>query len=361
MIKPIVAITGASGFIGSALCVYLAKEFTVIAMDRREPSEPLRDSAPQIQWHKVDIAEKDAISAVFEQTKKEFGGIDFVIHLAAYYDFGTRWIREYQRTNVEGTAKVIDASKEVGVKRLIFASSIGAMEPPSGGDFLTESSPLSDYIPYARSKLIGERLLAQAGAQLPCIILRIAGVFSDWCELPPLYGLIRLWTSPYPIGRIIPGRGESAIPYIHLHDLVRLIRLCMDRNQVLEPYTVLMASPHGSVSHRQIFPAIRSAGGFSGRQNPIYLPRKLAKPGAWIRRGWGLISGNRSYERPWMLDYVDKPWNTDPGHTQRMLDWTCTGDSDILEKIQVIMNHRSAHPKVWEERETARMERRYSG
>ncbi len=339
------------------MCVDLAKEFTVIAIDRREPSESLRNLAPQIHWYKVDIAEQDAIAAVFTQTIKTFGQIDFVIHLAAYYDFGTRWVREYQRTNVEGTAKVIDACIELGVKRLIFASSLGAMKPPTVGDFLTENSPLSDYIPYARSKLMGERLLAQAGSQLPCIILRIAGVFSDWCELPPLYGLIRLWSSASPMGLMIPGRGESAIPYIHLHDLVRLVRLCMDRDQVLESYSVLLASPHGSVSHRQLFPAIRSAGGFSGKQNPIYLPRKLAKPGAWIRRGWGEISGNRSYERPWMLDYVDKPWNTDPGRTQRILDWTCTGESDILEKIPVIMGNRRAHPKVWAERERSRMER----
>lgn len=360
MTKPVVAITGASGFIGSALCVDLAKECNMIAIDRREPSEQLRSSAPQIHWKIVDIADKRAISAVFAQTKTDLGQIDFVIHLAAYYDFGTRWVSEYQRTNVEGTANVIAASIDAGVKRFIFASSIGAMEPPSGGAFLTEDSPLSEYSPYARSKYMGEGMLAEASAQLPCMILRIAGVFSDWCELPPLYGLIRLWSSAYPMGLIVPGRGESAIPYIHLHDLVHLLRKCLLRSHTLDTYTIILASPHGAVSHRQLFPAIRSVSGFSGSQNPIYLPLTLARFGTWIRSGWGEITGHGSYERPWMLNYVDKPWNTDPGHTQRILDWACTGESDILEKIPVIMKNRSASPGVWEEREIRRMERRYS-
>ncbi|MCK5101536.1 MAG: SDR family NAD(P)-dependent oxidoreductase, partial [Cyclobacteriaceae bacterium] len=97
MTKPIVIITGASGFLGSALCVYLAKDFTVIAIDRREPSEQLRKDAPQTIWHILDIADLQTISEVMAQTSSDFGQIDFVIHLAAYYDFGNDWGEEYQR------------------------------------------------------------------------------------------------------------------------------------------------------------------------------------------------------------------------------------------------------------------------
>jgi len=339
MTKPIIVITGASGFIGSAVCVDLAKDFMVIAIDRREPTEQLRRAAPQAIWHIIDIADNQAITKVFAQAKKNFGQIDFVIHLAAYYDFDTDWVPEYQRTNVDGTAKVIDASINEGVKRLIFASSIAAMEPPASGSYLTEESPTSEFLPYARSKSLGEKLLAEASSQVPCNILRIAGVFSDWCELPPLYGLIKLWTSAFPFGCIIPGLGESGIPYIHVNDLVRLVRLCILKNHELGPYNIFLASQHGAVLHKQLFPAIRSAAGYSGSHRPIHIPRTIAKFGVWFRCALGEISGNRSYERPWMLEYADKPWITDTRKTRQTLDWDCTPELGILRKIPDILNN----------------------
>lgn len=360
MTKPVVVITGASGFIGSAVCVDLAKDFMVIAIDRREPTEQLRRAAPQAIWHIVDIAENQAILKVFAQTKSDFGQIDFVIHLAAYYDFGTDWVPEYQRTNVDGMAKVIDASINEGVKRLIFASSIAAMEPPAMGSYLTEESPTSEFLPYARSKSLGERLLAEASPHLPCNILRIAGVFSDWCELPPLYSLMKLWTSAFPFGCIIPGSGESGIPYIHVSDLVPLVRLCILQNNKLGLYNIFLASQHGAVFHRQLFPVIRSAITYSRNRRPIHLPRKLAKSGAWVRYSLGGISGNRPYERPWMLDYVDKPWNTDTSNTRRILDWDCRPELGLLRKIPDIQNNRKTDPKGWEERNISRNERRFS-
>ncbi len=115
----------------------------MIAIDRREPSEQLKKAAPQTIWHILDIADNQTISEVLALTRNDFGQIDLVIHLAAYYDFGNDWVEEYQRTNVIGTTNVLNASKFVGVKRLIFASSIGAMEPPAGRSCLTEESAYS--------------------------------------------------------------------------------------------------------------------------------------------------------------------------------------------------------------------------
>jgi nucleoside-diphosphate-sugar epimerase len=363
MTKPIVVITGASGFLGSAVCIDLAKDFIVIAIDRREPSEQLRKAAPQTIWHILDIADNQAISKVLALTRNDFGQIDFVIHLAAYYDFGIDWVEEYQRTNVNGTANVLDASKNEGVKRLIFASSIAAMEPPTGGSFLTEESPTSEFTPYARSKSLGERILAEASEQVPSIILRIAGVFSDWCELPPLYGLIKLWTSVFPFGCIIPGRGGSGIPYIHINDLVRLIRKCIFLHHELGPSNIFLASQHGAVLHRQLFPTIRSVAGYSGSLKPIHITRKIAKFGIWFRCALGSFSGNMPYERPWMLDYVDKPWTTDTSKTRRTLDWDCASELGILSKIPDILSNLRTDPKGWEERNISRNERRffYSG
>ncbi len=360
MTKPTVVITGASGFLGSTICIDLAKDFVVIAIDRREPSEQLRKAAPKIIWHMLDIANTQAVSRVLSLTRKTFGQINFIIHLAAYYDFDNHWVKEYQKTNINGTANLIKASKNEGVKRLIFASSIAAMEPPAPGSFLTEESPTSEFTPYARSKSIGERLLVDASSRVPCTILRIAGVFSDWCELPPLYSLIKLWTSTFPFGSIIPGRGESGIPYIHINDLLRIIRKCIFKDDELGSSNIFLASPHDVARHQQLFPAIRYAANYSGNQRPIHITPRIAKLGVKFRCAVGRFFGNMPFERAWMLDHVDKSWTIDTSKTKRILDWDCTPELGILMKITDIMSNLRKNPKGWEKRNILRNERHYS-
>ncbi len=360
MTKPIVIITGASGFLGSAICIDLAQDSIVIAIDCREPSLQLKKAAPSVIWHNLDISENEKVSKVFSLTRKNFGQIDFVIHFAAYYDFGNDWVEEYQRTNVDGMANVIEASKNEGVKRLIFASSIAAMEPPAYGSFLTEESPASGDTPYAKSKTIGERLLADADGQLPSTILRIAGVFSDWCELPPLHSLIKRWTSSFLLGSIIPGRGETGIPYIHIADLVLLIRKCILLDHELEPSNVFLASQRGAVHHQQLFSAINSLSTHSRRLRPIHVPRSIAKFGLRILRAVGELSGNVPYEHPWMMDYVDRPWTIDTSETRQILDWDCTPELGILVRIADILENFQLDPEGWKRRNIARNERRYS-
>jgi len=354
MTKPIVIVTGASGFIGSAVCIDLAKDFVVVAIDRREPTLRLRKVAPLVIWHILDISDNRAVSELFAQVKIDFGQIDFVIHFAAYYDFDNDWVEEYQKTNITGTSNVLNASKYEGVKRLIFASSIAAMEPPAGSSFLTENSPTSEYIPYARSKSLGEKLIEERSAQVPYTILRIAGVFSDWCELPPLYGLIKLWTSAYPFGCMIPGRGISGIPYIHLNDLVSFVRKCIIWDHKLGPSHIFLASQQGTVLHRQLFPAIRSESIYPSSIRPIHISQKFAKTGLRFRHALGAVSGNIPYERPWMLDYVDKSWYADTAITRRTLDWDCTPGLGILQKIPDIMSNLRKDPKGWESRKKSK-------
>lgn len=52
MTKPIVIVTGASGFIGSALCIDLANDFLVVAIDHREPPLRLREVGHPLYPHR---------------------------------------------------------------------------------------------------------------------------------------------------------------------------------------------------------------------------------------------------------------------------------------------------------------------
>jgi nucleoside-diphosphate-sugar epimerase len=355
MKTPTILVTGASGFIGSAVTIDLAHDHSVIAIDRRPPSRALRDRAPAVTWHQADIADESALAAVFRGTQRRCGRIDLVLHFAAYYHFGLDWRSEYQRTNIDGTINLVRLAAETGVRRLLFASSVIAMLPPPPGEVLNEESSTADYIPYARSKSIGERVVRDASDRLPSAVLRIGGVFSDWCELPPLYSLIELWSGRWPHNRIVIGHGDTGFPYIHRSDLVRLVRACTERRELLDSCEVLLACQHGTVLHRDLFSALHQGRGKGSGTRPIFVSPTVAGVALFLRATLGWATRRLPFERRWMLQYADRPWVADTTHTREKLDWDCTAGMGVCERLPAILDHFALDPAAWNERKRARL------
>ncbi len=355
----VLLLTGAAGFLGSAIAVALSRELKITAVDVREPSRALIDAAPNVTWEQLDIADAEAVASSFQRTIRANGRIDLVIHFAAFYHFGTDWRPEYEQTNVRGTANLLRAAADAGVRRVVFASSIAAMEPPPAGQMLTESTPTSNFTSYARSKTLGEEMLVAAADRLPGIVLRLGGAFSDWCELPPLHSLIKLWSGRGPLSRIVPGHGESGFPYIHRDDVTRIVRHCIERHESLAPFEVFLASHQGAVLHKDLLPVIRGAAGERVSLKPIFIPPGLARVGLALRLVLGRVAGETPFERPWMLAFVDRPWVADVSHAQRTLGWSCSPLMGILDRLPVILQRFSRNRREWEERNERRRKGMY--
>ncbi|MFV2068180.1 MAG: NAD-dependent epimerase/dehydratase family protein, partial [Pirellulales bacterium] len=193
MAKQRIVVTGAAGMLGSAIVVDLARDHLVEAIDWRTPGQLLVEAAPQVGWHQADIGDRQDLEGALRQAKRRLGSVDVVLHFAAYYHFGADWRSEYERTNIEGVTNIVRLATQIGVERLIFASSTMATLPPSPGAAVSERTAADSRFPYGRSKAMGEQIVRENSERLPAIVLRIGGVFSDWCELPPLTSLIRLW------------------------------------------------------------------------------------------------------------------------------------------------------------------------
>ena len=123
-----IAITGASGNVGTALLRRLHRANTegaaleVVGISRRAP-DPSQAPYAGVRWHEADVGQPGGTDL-----ERAFAGVDAVVHLAWQIQPNHDLAALY-RTNVTGTANVLDAAGSAGVGHVVCASSVGAYSP----------------------------------------------------------------------------------------------------------------------------------------------------------------------------------------------------------------------------------------
>lgn len=114
-----ILVTGATGLVGSHLLKKLIQEgHAVKALYRNSPPEI--SGTEGVEWIKGDILDVVALEESMDQ-------VDQVYHCAAVVSFNPAKKAAMQHTNIEGTANVVNACINKGVKRLLFVSSVAAL------------------------------------------------------------------------------------------------------------------------------------------------------------------------------------------------------------------------------------------
>ena len=344
---PSLVITGASGFIGRYFLDFIKEQFSVIAIARRSAKEANISEHPNIRWIQWDIANSAQVKEVCREIQLN-GGADFLLHLAAFYDFSYSDDIAYQRTNIDGMKNVLDLAKQLKVKRFIFASSLAACNFPGPGHFINETtSPDADFA-YAKTKKIGEELLRSNSKDIPAIVIRFAAVFSDFCEYPPLYKFLGTWLSNGYDSRMLGGKGESAVPYIHIHDLARLIAIIIQKSHLLPQFDIYTASPDGSTSHKELF-EISTKDFFGKSVRPFFIPKYLAYPGIAARIAMGKLRiTSEPFEKFWMLKYLDLKLDTDASYTRQALGWEPLARLHINRRLMFLLARMKSNPMEWQ-------------
>ena len=342
---PGIVVTGASGFVGRHFLEAAAGKFRLFCLARRSQFEAGAPAYENQRWTQVDIAHAEPMKEIV-RCVTEHGGADYVLHLAGYYDFSYHDHPEYVRTNVLGTKNVLKLAKDLRVKRFIFSSSLAACKFPDDGEVITEDTPVDADFPYARSKREGEELIRSFSRYFPCSVVRLAAVFSDWCEYPPLYAFLQTWLGDGWNCRVLGGRGQSAVPYLHINDVTAVLLRIIERSQQLPRFSVLNASPVATSSHEQLFEAATRF--FFGKPRiPIHIPRLLALPGVAMRQ-WALsLLGYPPFERTWMMRYIDLALRVDSTRTQELLDWRPTSRYNPERRLLILLENMKSHPEIW--------------
>ncbi len=185
--KPLVALTGATGFIGQ----YLLNEL------------PKRGYRLRVLLRRPTMLPTGCASAVIGDLAKPYNmaealaDVDAVIHSAGLASTMSGLPEDdYRLFNTEATVKFARAAERARVKRFVFLSSIRAQSGPTAEGVLTEEREPRPTDAYGRSKLAAEQGLAETA--LDWVALRLALVYGPGVE-GNMARLIKLARSPYPL------------------------------------------------------------------------------------------------------------------------------------------------------------------
>ncbi len=310
-----VVLTGATGFIGSALIKRLADRYTVVALDRARPPEP----ASPAHAIAFDLASDEAVRDALAQVREQFGPrIASVIHLAAYYDISGEPNSLYETVNVQGTRRLIDALQAFEVGQFLYASTMLVHRPSGNPDErIDESSPIEPSWPYPESKVRTEAMLRERHEGIPLVLLRIAGVYDDTGHSPFLAEQIARIYEHRLIAHVYPGMLCAGQSFLHVDDLCDAIARLVERRQQLAPELALLVGEPEALGYAEIQDVIGEA--LHGEEwRTIRVPRPLAKAGAWLQSE---VIGADSAIKPWMVEQASDHYVLDTAKARRLLEW----------------------------------------
>ena len=212
-------VTGAAGFLGSALANRLAREgHQVRGYDDLSAGDPSRLSA-DVLFTRGDVTDRPKLWTLLQE-------VDCVYHLAAKVSVpeSILYPREYNIINVGGTVSVMEAMRDVGVRRVILISS-GAIYGDQGQQPLVEDAPPNPGSPYAVSKLAAEHYVHTIGALwgIETVALRVFNAYGPGQPLAAAHPAVVphfLRQVAHGGSVVIHGKGEQTRDFVYLDDVV---------------------------------------------------------------------------------------------------------------------------------------------
>ena len=289
-----VLITGATGFVGTALTERVSSVYDTIALVRT-------------QNHVLSANIQQLIAAnIFAADLPE--NIDVIIHLAGrahiLNEQTTDPLTEFRKVNVEGTLELARQALDRKVKRFIFMSSIGVNGSVTLQQPFTEDALAQPHADYAVSKSEAEQELKKlfAGSDTELVIIRPPLVYA--AHAPGNFArLLKLVASNLPL----PFAGtQNKRSFVALENLVDFIQTCIEHPNAANQ-TFLVAD-QTSISTRELVQYLKQGMGKPARF--IYIPQSLMKLGA------ACIGKSKLYEQ------LFESLEVDTTKAQKLLGWT---------------------------------------
>ena len=248
-----IVVTGCAGFIGSSISSeLLSLGFTVLGIDSLSSYYDINIKRANLRY--LESFEKFHFlkKSINHLIEKDFNTHkwDLCVHLAASPGVlpSVDNAEEYHLNNVTGTSNLLKNLNEVGIKKIIFASSSSVYKDNGIGLFKEQENETSPLSPYGKTKLKGESLLAEYHKKMgfDVLILRLFSVYGP--KIRPdlaLFKFANAMLENKPIS--IYGDGTSQRDYTHIKDVVKgmlsAIRFIGENNSIMEIINIGNGNP----------------------------------------------------------------------------------------------------------------------
>lgn len=277
-----VLVTGASGFVGSAVARKLVACGFPVRVMVRPTSLTAHLGHLGLDFVEGDLRDPDAV-------RRAIDGVRWVFHVAADYRLWARNPFEIVDNNVRSTRNVMEAAREAGVARIVYTSSAATVALGHNGVPVDEQISLKECDAvgaYKRSKVLAEQVVAGMAAEgLPVVILNPTAPIGPYDVRPTPTGRLILQAAS---GRM-PGYVDTGLNFVHVDDVAAAHVAALERGRLGERYlvggqNVLLSALLAEVA-RQV-----------GRRPPrVRLPRSAVMPLAYSAEALAHLTGREPF------------------------------------------------------------------
>lgn len=217
-------VTGGAGFIGSHLVDRLIAEGNTVTVIDNFSCGQLANLSQVSDRSRLRVVQADVADA--DQVRAAVVGAHTLYHLAALADIvpSVQRPKDYHHANVNGTITVMEAAREAGIKRVVYAASSSCYGIPDVYP-TPEDAPLRPQYPYALTKMMGEQIALHWHTvySIPVVSVRFFNVYGPRSRTTGAYGAVfgvflrqKLAGVPFTV----VGDGNQCRDFIHVSDVV---------------------------------------------------------------------------------------------------------------------------------------------